>query len=141
VKASDATFKILISPTPLVGPDRNGKGDNHANKAFAYEGKQLRSFIGAQKNMFVCCGDRHWQYVSVAADSGVREYSCGPTSDKHAGGWSNDKRTPMHQYLNVTGGFLSVTISADPAGKPLAVFRHFSTRGKLLNEDIQKARP
>ncbi len=136
VAASDATFKILISPTPLVGPDRVNKGDNHANKNFAYEGKQLREFIGNQKNMFVCCGDRHWQYVSVDPVSGVREYSCGPTSNKHASGWSNDKRSPMHRYLNVTGGFLSVSIQRN-AGKPVATFRHYGTNGKLLNEDQQ----
>lgn len=139
VKASDATFKILISPTPLVGPDRDNKGDNHSNKRFAYEGKQLRDFIGKQKNMFVCCGDRHWQYVSVDTESGVREYSCGPTSDKHASGWSNDRRSPMHKYLNVVGGFLAVTISAESQAKPVAVFRHYSTAGKVLNEDRRTA--
>ncbi len=40
VKASDATFKILISPTPIVGPDRGydnpnpreSKNDNHSNQ-------------------------------------------------------------------------------------------------------------
>jgi alkaline phosphatase D len=139
VDASDATFKILLSPTPLVGPDRDNKGDNHANESFSHEGQQLRSFIGQQKNMFVCCGDRHWQYVSVDPDAGVREFSCGPTSDKHAGGWSNDQRSPMHQYLNVVGGFLSVTVEKDAAGKPVAIFRHYSTDGKVLNEDKQVA--
>lgn len=138
VEASDATFKILISPTPLVGPDRDKKGDNHSNKRFSHEGKQLREFIGKQKNMFVCCGDRHWQYVSVDPDSGVREFSCGPTSNKHASGWSNDKRSPMHQYLNVVGGFLSVTVES--GAKPVAIFRHYSTDGKVLNEDRQDAR-
>jgi alkaline phosphatase D len=138
VEASDATFRILISPTPMVGPDRVNKGDNHANKKFATEGKELRAFIGKQKNMFVCCGDRHWQYVSVDPDSGVREFSCGPTSNKHASGWSNDKVSPMHQYLNVIGGFLSVTIDREN-DKPVAVFRHFGTNGKLLNEDRQVA--
>ena len=140
VEASDATFKILISPTPLVGPDREKKGDNHANKRFTHEGKQLRAFIGKQKNMFVCCGDRHWQYVSVEPISGVREYSCGPTSDRHASGWSNDKRSPMHRYLNVVGGFLSVTVDSDANKGPVAIFRHYSTDGKILNEDRQVAK-
>lgn len=140
VTASDATFKILISPTPLVGPDRTNKGDNHSNPAFAHEGNQLRAFISQQKNMYVCCGDRHWQYVSVDSNSGVREYSCGPTSNKHAGGWSNNNHSPMHQYLNVVGGFLSVTIDAETGGKPVAVFRHYGTDGKVLNEDRQPAR-
>ena len=135
VTESDATFKILISPTPLVGPDRVKKGDNHSNAKFAHEGKQLRDFIGKQKNMFVCCGDRHWQYISVDPESGVREFSCGPTSNNHASGWSNDKRSPMHQYLNVVGGFLSVAVEPGTTGKPVAIFRHYSTDGKVLNED------
>jgi alkaline phosphatase D len=98
----------LISPTPLVGPDRVGKGDNHANKKFAHEGKQLREFIGKQKNIFICCG------------------------------WSNKNRSLMHQYLNVVGGFLSVTVESGE--RPVAIFRHYSTDGKILNEDRQAAR-
>ena len=43
--ASDATFRILISPTPVVGPDRGGKNDNHANKGFTHEGDEIRAFI------------------------------------------------------------------------------------------------
>jgi len=99
VGQSDATFRILISPTPLVGPDRTNKNDNHSNKGFTYEGDELREFISKQKDMYVICGDRHWQYVSVDAKTGVREYSCGPASNEHAGGWSNDKRYPEHQYV------------------------------------------
>jgi len=94
VLASDASFRILISPTPLVGPDRTKKNDNHANQGFSHEGHRLREFIAARKNMFVICGDRHWQYVSQDAKTGVREYSCGPASNEHAGGWSNDQRHP-----------------------------------------------
>jgi alkaline phosphatase D len=84
--------------------------------------------------MYVICGDRHWQYVSVDAKTGVREYSCGPASNEHAGGWSNDKRYPEHQYLNVTGGFLAVTVDRTQ-GKPTLTFRHYSVDGEILNED------
>ena len=139
VKQSDATFLILISPTPLVGPDRTSKHDNHANADFAHEGNELRQFISKQNNMYVICGDRHWQYVSVDAKTGVREYSCGPASDEHAGGWSNDKRYPEHQYLNVTGGFLAVTVDR-PQGKPTLTFRHYSVDGVILNEDRLEAK-
>ncbi len=134
VGQSDATFRMLISPTPLVGPDRTNKNDNHANAGFTYEGDELRQFISKQKDMYVICGDRHWQYVSVDAKTGVREYSCGPASNEHAGGWSNDKRYPEHQYLNVTGGFLAVTVDR-PQGKPTLTFRHYSVDGEILNED------
>jgi len=134
VGQSDATFRILISPTPLVDPGRTSKNDNHANAGFTHEGDELRQFVSKQKNMYVICGDRHWQYVSVDAKTGVREYSCGPASNKHAGGWSDDKRYPEHQYLNVTGGFLAVTVDR-PGGKPTLTFRHYSVDGEILNED------
>lgn len=51
VKASNATFRILISPTPLVGPDRGKKNDNHANEGFTHEGNELRKFVSDQENM------------------------------------------------------------------------------------------
>ncbi len=134
VAESDATFKILMSPTPLVGPDRTNKNDNHANVGFTHEGDELRQFISKQKNMYVVCGDRHWQYVSQHAKTGVREYCCGPASNKHAGGWSNDKRYPEHKYLNVTGGFLAGTVERKN-GKPTLTFTHYSVDGNILNTD------
>jgi alkaline phosphatase D len=58
---SDADWKVLVSPTPIVGPDRGGKGDNHANDAFRTEGDELRRWFGEKlpKNFFIACGDRH----------------------------------------------------------------------------------
>ncbi len=135
VEKSDATFRILISPTPIVGPDRDKKNDNHSNKGFSYEGIELRSFIGRQKNMFVICGDRHWQYVSIDTKTGVKEYSCGPTTDLHAGGFNENMRTEMHKYLNIKGGFLSV-IAERKNGKPELTFRHYGTDGSIYNEDV-----
>jgi len=134
VKDSDASFRVLISPTPIVGPDREAKNDNHSNKGFTNEGNELRSFMADQKNMVVICGDRHWQYVSVDDETGLREYSCGPASDKHATGWSNDIRLPEHRYLNVVGGFLEGSVEHQNR-KPILIFRHYSVDGKVLNED------
>ena len=139
VQESNAAFRILISPTPIVGPDRTNKHDNHSNTDFQYEGNEIREFISKQKNMYVICGDRHWQYVSVDKDSGVREYSCGPASNKHAGGWTNDQRYPEHRYLNVTGGFLAVTVDRSQ-GRPTVTFRHHTVDGDVLNEDSFAAR-
>ena len=77
IENSDATFKILISPTPIVGPDRTkGKLDNHSNTSFKTEGKWLRKYL-ADHNVFVVNGDRHWQYVSVDSETGLREFSQG----------------------------------------------------------------
>jgi alkaline phosphatase D len=134
VQESDATFRVLISPTPVVGPDRDNKNDNHANIGFQHEGDMLRAFIASQKNMVVACGDRHWQYVSVDSIHGVKEYSSGPVSDEHAGGWKNDMLRPEHKYLNVIGGFLAITVERQDS-KPVLIARHHGVDGQVLNED------
>jgi len=139
VKKSDATFRIVVNSTPIVGPDRGNKKDNHANVGFTYEGDEIRQFVSTQKNMYLVCGDRHWQYVSVDPKTGVTEYSCGPTSNKHAGGWKNSNVSPMHKYLNVKGGFLRVVVKR-VNGKPQVAFQHHSVDGEIYNEDIKRAR-
>lgn len=134
--ASDATFRVLISSTPIVGPDRSGKRDNHANKAFKSEGDVLRAFLASQEDAYVICGDRHWQYVSADPDTGLREYSCGPTTDKHAGGFSQKNRSEAHRYLKVCGGFLAVALEyRDEA--PVLVFSHHAADGSVNNEDVR----
>jgi alkaline phosphatase D len=135
VLASDATFRILISPTPFVGPDIEGKFDSHANDSFATEGNDLRQFMADLDNMIVICGDRHWQYVSVDADTGLREYATGSASDSHAGAWlSNDDVRPEHRYVNIIGGFLSVTAERSD-GVPTLAMRHHHVDGSILFED------
>ncbi len=111
---SDATWKVLISPTPLVGPDRKGKNDNHSNAGFAHEGNELREWLQAHvpDNFFVICGDRHWQYHSVHPTSGVQEFSVGAASDSHAGGTPGEDKT-YHRYHRVKGGFLSVELATN----------------------------
>ena len=133
---SDATFRILISPAPLVGPDRPNKRDNHSNRVFAHEGRELRRFVAGQKNMVVVCGDRHWQYVSEDLETGLREYSSGPASNEHAGGWKQENVLPEHRYLNVTGGFLTVSVERD-GGEVKLTARHYSVDGEVLHEDIR----
>jgi alkaline phosphatase D len=134
VEKSDATFKILVSPTPIVGPDRDNKFDNHANIGFQFEGSLLRNFIAQQDNMIVITGDRHWQYVSIDSQTGLREYSIGPASNEHADGWRNDDIRPEHQYLNVVGGFMTVTSERLDA-TPRLILRHHGVDGNILNED------
>ena len=132
---SDATFKVVISPTPIVGPDRGKKNDNHTNIGFQYAGDALRRFIGEQKNMVTICGDRHWQYVSKDTKEKILEFSCGPGSDAHAGGWKQGNLLPEHIYLNVVGGFLEGTVSR-VNGKPTLIFRHYDPDGKVLNDYV-----
>ncbi|MEM9790596.1 MAG: alkaline phosphatase D family protein [Planctomycetota bacterium] len=138
VEASDATFKVLISPTPIYGPDRGNKRDNHANAAFRYEGDKIRAFLAEQENMVVVCGDRHWQYVTRDPATGVMEFSAGPGSNKHAGGWPRDDVRPEHLYLEVRGGFLEGEVSR-ASGAPTLTFRHRSPVGELRNEVVIKA--
>lgn len=134
ILASDADFRVLISPTPIVGPDRpQGKADNLSNKAFAYEGNLFRNWTKEHnlKNFYVCCGDRHWQYVSIDPATGLYEFSCGPASDQHAGG--NPAQPDWQPFLRVKGGFLSVTVkTAD--GLPTIAFRHHDVHGAVVHE-------
>ena len=136
--ASDATFRVLVSSTPIVGPDRSSKKDNHANAAFRHEGEELRALLASQPGAYVICGDRHWQYVSEDPATGLREYSCGPTTDKHAGGFSQKNRSEAHRYLKVCGGFLEVSLEYE-GGEPTLAFRDRAADGTLNHEDVRPA--
>jgi alkaline phosphatase/alkaline phosphatase D len=91
---SDATFKLIVSPTPLVGPDdamkevqggvlaplfggraigQEGdrrKRDNHTN-AYGFKAEADAFFDWLiengleDENLTFICGDRHWQYHSI----------------------------------------------------------------------------
>lgn len=134
---SDASWRVLISPTPLVGPDRGpaSKADNHANLAFQHEGDEMRHWFrdNVASNFFIVCGDRHWQYHSIHPGTGLHEFSCGPLTDKHASG-SPGHNPEYHRYHNLIGGFLSVTVEPQPEGGSLIAFRHHDTAGKVLHE-------
>ncbi len=132
VKESPATWKVLVSPTPLVGPDRKNKNDNHSNAGFQHEGDELRAWLKANvpDNFFVITGDRHWQYHSVHPESGLHEFSVGAASDEHAGGTpGEDKR--YHKFHRVKGGFLSVTLKREGA-KSRILFEHRDVLGKVV---------
>ena len=107
---SDADWKIVVSATPIVGPDRANKADNHANAIFAYEGTRLRQLLkDAGDNVVVVVGDRHWQYHSVDPATGLHEFSVGPASDEHAGGTPGED-AEYHRFHRLAGGFLSVDV-------------------------------
>lgn len=76
---SDATWKLIITPTPMVGPDSSRKRDNHTNAdGFRHEGSQFFAWLQDQQltNVVLFCGDRHWQYHSIHP-TGVSEFACG----------------------------------------------------------------
>jgi alkaline phosphatase/alkaline phosphatase D len=122
---SDASYKLLISPTPMVGPDDLRKTDNHTNVGgFRYERDSFFSWLNetkiAQKNFFIICGDRHWQY-HARDPSGIEEFSCGALVDansrlgrKPGDPKSTDPDAKIHQFYTQetpSGGFLMVELN------------------------------
>jgi alkaline phosphatase D len=131
---SDADWKILVSPTPIVGPDRDNKHDNHSNPDFAYEGREFREWVKANvaDNFFNINGDRHWQYHSVHPETGLHEFSVGPASDSHAtGSPGEDKR--FHRFHRMQGGFLQVNTERS-GGESRIHFRLRDVYGKVVYE-------
>ncbi len=134
VRASTATFKLVFSPTPLVGPDRAKKSDNHSNATFEYEGMQLREALSGIKGLIVFCGDRHWQYASVDSGTGLWEFGCGPGSERHELGWREGDIRPEHKFLRVQGGFLSGRLSYGVKdGNPSLSIRHHTVDGEEVS--------
>ncbi|MAS96731.1 MAG: alkaline phosphatase [Verrucomicrobiales bacterium] len=85
---SDAKYKLLISPTPMIGPDDKRKTDNHTNiGGFRHERDEFFAWLKEtgldKKNFYIVCGDRHWQYHSVDS-TGIEEFSCGALVDANA---------------------------------------------------------
>jgi len=77
LSTSDAKWKLIISPTPMVGPDIAKKQDNHASlSGFRHEANEFFEWTKKQKlnNLFLICGDRHWQYHSIHP-SGINEFA------------------------------------------------------------------
>ena len=138
--ASDADWKVLISPTPIVGPDRSNKHDNHSNADFKHEGDEIRSFFqeNLPDNFFVACGDRHWQYHSIHPATKVHEFSSGPISDSHASG-SPGLDPEYHQFHRMLGGFLSVQTKKAGAESTIALRLH-AVDGKVEYE-YTRSRP
>ncbi len=131
--ASNARFKLVFSPTPIVGPDRANKNDNLANSGFSHESSELRHFFATQPGVIVLCGDRHWQYASRDSETGLWEFGCGPGSEHHELGWKKGDVRPEHEFLRVAGGFLSGEITYE-GDTPKLALRHHSVDGAIVNE-------
>jgi alkaline phosphatase/alkaline phosphatase D len=177
---SNATFKILISPTPLIGPDDRMTGaqggrfgrwlgsapvgqhgdmrkrDNHTNSyGFKDEGEAFFGWLADQRfldrNFYIVCGDRHWQYHSVRPD-GFEEFSVGALVDGNArlGRRPGDPMsTDPHGVISqpytqeeASGGFLKVTVRPSKMREPaVAQFDFYDENGVLLHRTVKKARP
>lgn len=134
LKESDATFKVIINANPILGPDRVKKNDNYSNSGFKYEGDELREFLNQFDNVFLCNGDRHWQYVTHFEGTNLWEFSCGAGSDIHAGGWPQEDVRPEHRFLRVKGGFLRGEVSRKN-GYPTLTFQHYDVDGNMVHEE------
>jgi alkaline phosphatase D len=134
LQASDATWRILISPTPWVGPDRGGnKADNHADPSFHHESAEMLAWFQKTlgNNFVIVCGDRHWQYHSVHPQFGVREFSVGPCSDAHA---QHPQLNPAwHRFFRDKGGFASVN-TFRVRDVPRLTIRLHDTKGTVVHQ-------
>lgn len=136
LQASDATFKVIVSASPILGPDRpRGKNDNHSNQAFQTEGDEIRAFVDQFDNVYLCNGDRHWQYVTHFEDTNLWEFGCGAGADQHAGGWSQDNVKPEHRFLRVKGGYLFGMVDYED-DQPRLHFQHRDVDGRMVHEEV-----
>ncbi|MGB3616525.1 MAG: alkaline phosphatase D family protein [Catalinimonas sp.] len=147
LRESDATFKVLVSPTPMVGPDDAYKNDNHVNPGgFRHEGDAFFAWLiehDLTRNFFVLNGDRHWQYHSVHPTANVDEFGCGAlvTQNARRGRAPGDPgstdpagliRQPFIQK-EPTGGFLEVTLLPGDDTHPARLrFEFIDERGASL---------
>jgi alkaline phosphatase D len=149
LKQSDATWKVIITPTPMVGPDRDSKKDNHTNtRGFRQEADRFFAWLAENqiKNVMSFCGDRHWQYHSVHP-TGFEEFSCGALNDENAirgekpgGKNTTDPEGLIDQrflYPEPTGGFLHVSVDGKAGGIRIAfvddegTVRYETSKGKV----------
>ena len=152
--ASDATFKIMISATPMVGPDDKRKFDNHTNfGGFRHERDAFFQFLTdnglTRDHFYLICGDRHWQY-HAEHPTGIQEFSTGALVDansrpgrKSGEELSTDPEGLIKQhYLQdpPSGGFLQVAVVPAAGRHPARIaFIHRNERGKLLNLSVKQA--
>ncbi|XOV94302.1 MAG: alkaline phosphatase D family protein [Bacteroidota bacterium] len=135
LKESDATFKLLITNDPILGPDRENKKDNYANSNWEFEGDEIRDYINQFDNVYITCGDRHWQYVTHYENSNLWEFGTGAGADQHAGGWPPDDKRPEHRFLRVKGGYLYGKLAYED-GKPTLIFQHHDVDGNVVHEEV-----
>ena len=143
---SDAAFKFLISPTPLIGPDAAAKNDNHTgHKGFQYEGDTFIMWLYRNgfydKNFYILCGDQPWQYHSVHP-TGFEEFSCGSLVEANAqlgfaagNHFSTDPNRLINQRFankEPTGGFLMVDVTPADDGTTTASIIFYDEMGTEL---------
>ena len=145
--ASTATFKLVISPTPMVGPDDGYKSDNHTNpKGFKQEGDAFFTWLKAngflEKHFYFVCGDRHWQYHSMHP-SGFEEFFYGALVENNArlrrapgDPESTDPQALVKQIYTqqeASAGFLNISVIPGTQDEPHTLsFDFYDEHGNLL---------
>ncbi|MFQ6048077.1 MAG: alkaline phosphatase D family protein [Phycisphaerae bacterium] len=148
---SDALFKVLISPTPMVGPDYAKKRDNHVNpRGFRHEGSEFFEWLAANdvKNFFIVCGDRHWRYHSIHP-TGYHEFCTGALSDAHMLVYDParlDGPIPGTRVVygndRPVGGFLLVRFEpGDSPARCRLIFEHHTWTGQIEHRATFRYRP
>ena len=146
IAASDATFKVLVSPTPMIGPDDLRKTDNHCDiGGFRAERDWFFSEL-KQRNLsdgfYLVCGDRHWQYHAVDP-SGFEEFSCGALVDANSrlGRMPGDPQGTdpkglikhLHIQTEPSGGFLNIHVRPGNQPQPAELeMRFHDEKGVVL---------
>ena len=137
VSNSDASFKVLITSSPILGPDKKNKNDNLSNEKYSHEQGEILDFIKKQNNLYIINGDRHWQYVTHINGTNLWEFGCGAGTDSHSlptqGGWNRGDPEPEHEFLRLKGGFLSVE-AFRAENKPSISFFHHDVDGEIVNK-------
>lgn len=145
---SDATFRIIVSPTPMIGPDDLTKKDNHCDVG-GFREERDRFFRWAADNgllgngLYFVCGDRHWQYHSIHP-TGFEEFSSGALVDANARlgvkpgqetGTDPDAQIEQpYTSREPSGGFLNVVVEPDPGRNTATLeFRFFDENGEILH--------
>ncbi|MBL9216009.1 MAG: alkaline phosphatase D family protein [Opitutaceae bacterium] len=154
LRASDATFRLIVSPTPLVGPDGNEKTDNHTNRGgFQAEGEAFFAWLAANgippDGCFILCGDRHWKY-HARHPSGYEEFSCGALdrTNSRAGVRSGhpDSTDPegrvrqLHVQREPGGGFLTVELTPAAGGEPARLRFRLHEQDGSVRYEVERAR-
>ncbi|MDX2269593.1 MAG: alkaline phosphatase D family protein [Bryobacter sp.] len=137
LKASEAPFKVLVNPNPLVGPDRTRKNDNHSNAGFRTESLEIRKFLQKEVpgTVIAICGDRHWQYHSVDPETGLHEFCCGAASHLHAGGTPGEDPV-RHRFHRVKGGYLELDLQVSARVPSLTVSHHDVLGAKVHSQSL-----
>jgi alkaline phosphatase/alkaline phosphatase D len=135
--SSDAMFKILLSPTGLVGPDRGNKRDSHANRnGFFTEGQNFLRFLKEREvnNFFIVNGDRHWKYHSVHIPTGYEEFCCGALTDGASVKDPDYKDDLADRKWHLgNGGFLAIRVLAEGVDSPELIFDFYEEDGNLVH--------